>query len=249
MLQCWGLPSVSAQVSAAGFAENICNLLPRSGWHLPGTQLIFRKISVKFVKLDKVRLTEQGWSLFLAEMSEDKDDRKSARCYEKSTILWDCFYWSLLNSCVIKTSNLLSNDFRDISYQVSWWLLIWPSAGRRMTRWRLWKTWSHSGFREMRTFSPSIITTSDSKNMLTRNEWMMRSHETIKVFSNNDGGWFMIDRDADACSHGDRSLWPPGPLSSGCAFSSSSSPLRPCHGSTGGGSSAQPPDNWQSTEC
>lgn len=49
--------------------------------------MIFRKISVKFVKLDKVRLTEQGWSLFLAEMSADKDDRKSARCYEKSTIL------------------------------------------------------------------------------------------------------------------------------------------------------------------
>merc|ERR1712032_291947 len=50
------------------------NLLPGSGGHLPGTQLIFREILVKFVKLDKVRLTEQGWSLFLTEMSEDKDD-------------------------------------------------------------------------------------------------------------------------------------------------------------------------------
>ena len=46
----------------------------------------------------------------------------------------------------------------------------------------------------------------------------------------------MTDRDADACSHGDRNQWPQGPLSSDSAFSSSSSPLRPCHGSTGDGS-------------
>ena len=58
-------------------------------------------------------------------------------------------------------------------------------------------------------------------------------------------GWFMTDRDADACSRGDRRQWPQGPLSSDSAFSSSSSPLRPCHGSTGDGSWAQPLDNWQ----
>ena len=63
-------------LSAAGFAENICNLLPGSSWHLPGTELIFREILVKFVKLDKVRLTEHGWSLFLTEMSADQNDRK-----------------------------------------------------------------------------------------------------------------------------------------------------------------------------
>ena len=38
--------------------------------------MIFREILVKFVKLDKVRLTEQGWSLFLTEMSSDQNDRK-----------------------------------------------------------------------------------------------------------------------------------------------------------------------------
>ena len=38
--------------------------------------MIFREILVKFVKLDKVRLTEQGWSLFLTEMSADQYDRK-----------------------------------------------------------------------------------------------------------------------------------------------------------------------------
>ena len=38
--------------------------------------MIFREILVKFVKLDKVRLTEQGWSLFLTELSSDQNDRK-----------------------------------------------------------------------------------------------------------------------------------------------------------------------------
>ena len=38
--------------------------------------MIFREILVKFVKLDKVRLTEQGWSLFIKEMSADQTDRK-----------------------------------------------------------------------------------------------------------------------------------------------------------------------------
>ena len=53
--------------------------------YFTGIQEIILGILVKFNSLEKVKLTELGWSSFLAEMSADIDDRRDFGCYDNIT--------------------------------------------------------------------------------------------------------------------------------------------------------------------